>query len=72
MDTPDDRTSRLLRPRDVATRLAVTAWTVRKWLADGTLKGTRLPTGGWRIHPSAVAEIEEDALAGILGDEEAA
>ena len=34
---------------EVAAIFAVTPATVRIWLKDGTIKGVKLPTGGWRI-----------------------
>lgn len=37
----------MLTVTDVSERLNVHPKTVRRWLRDGRLKGTKLPTGQW-------------------------
>lgn len=49
-----------LTPADVAGQLGVTATTVRRWLVEGRLAGTRVG-GRLRIDPQAVAEIVRPA-----------
>lgn len=44
---------RLLTTAEVADRLGVTAYTVRRWVADGHLPAVKLPGAGraqWRFH----------------------
>lgn len=52
---------RYLTTADVAKRLQVTPYTVRKWCRDGWLEGVRLEgdTSGWRIPESALAAFVE-------------
>ena len=45
---------RLLRPREVARRLAVSRSTVYRWFWEGRLKGVKLAGGTVRILESAV------------------
>ncbi len=45
---------RLLRPREVASRLAVSRSTVSRWFWEGRLKGVKLGGGTVRILESAV------------------
>jgi putative resolvase len=47
---------RLLRPREVANRLAVSRSTVYRWYWEGRLKGVKLNSGTVRILESSVAE----------------
>jgi len=52
---------KLLRPREVANRLAVSRSTVYRWFWEGKLKGVQLSGGTVRIFESAV----EDKIAEI-------
>jgi len=45
---------RLLRPREVASRLAVSRSTVYRWFWEGRLKGVKLTSGTVRILESSV------------------
>jgi len=47
---------RLLRPREVARRLAVSRSTVYRWFWEGRLRGVKLNGGTLRILESAVRE----------------
>ena len=47
---------RLLRPREVANRLAVSRSTVYRWFWEGKLKGVKLNSGTVRILESSVSE----------------
>ena len=47
---------RLLRPREVASRLAVSRSTVYRWFWEGRLKGVKLNSGTVRILESSVTE----------------
>lgn len=47
---------RFLTPEEVADRLAVNPKTIRKWLADGKLKGVKAGRL-WRISPEAVYDF---------------
>jgi excisionase family DNA binding protein len=47
---------RLLRPREVANRLAVSRSTVYRWFWEGRLKGVKLNSGTVRILESSVSE----------------
>ncbi len=47
---------RLLRPREVASRLAVSRSTVYRWFWEGRLKGVKMDGGTVRILESAVLE----------------
>jgi excisionase family DNA binding protein len=47
---------KLLRPREVAKRLAVSRSTVYRWFWEGKLKGVKLNQGTVRILQSAVLE----------------
>ena len=47
---------RLLRPREVANRLAVSRSTVYRWFWEGRLRGIKLNSGTVRILESSVAE----------------
>jgi excisionase family DNA binding protein len=53
---------RLLRPREVARRLAVSRSTVYRWFWEGKLRGVKLNGGTVRILESAVLQklAEED------------
>jgi len=46
----------LMRPRDVARRLAVSRSTVYRWFWEGRLRGVKLNSGTLRILASAVHE----------------
>jgi excisionase family DNA binding protein len=51
---------RLLTTAEVADRLGVTAYTVRRWVADGHLPAVRLPGGTraqWRFHTADVEAV---------------
>lgn len=42
----------------VAERMQVSAWTVRKWLRDGELEGSYLSDrAGWRIREGAITDF---------------
>ena len=47
---------RLMRPREVAYRLAVSRSTVYRWFWEGKLKGVKITGGTVRILESAVNE----------------
>jgi excisionase family DNA binding protein len=47
---------RLLRPREVALRLAVSRSTVYRWFWEGRLRGVKLNSGTVRILESSVTE----------------
>jgi putative resolvase len=47
---------RLIRPREVANRLAVSRSTVYRWFWEGKLKGVKITGGTVRILESAVRE----------------
>jgi putative resolvase len=47
---------RLLRPREVAERLAVSRSTVYRWFWEGKLKGVKITGGTVRILESAVRD----------------
>jgi excisionase family DNA binding protein len=53
---------RLLRPREVALRLAVSRSTVYRWFWEGRLRGVKLNSGTVRILESSVTEklVEAD------------
>jgi excisionase family DNA binding protein len=52
---------RLLRPREVAKRLAVSRSTVYRWFWEGKLKGVKLAGGTVRILESAVTQKLDEA-----------
>jgi excisionase family DNA binding protein len=52
---------RLLRPREVALRLAVSRSTVYRWFWEGRLRGVKLNSGTVRILESSVTEKLADA-----------
>lgn len=52
---------RLLRPREVAERLAVSRSTVYRWFWEGKLKGVKLAGGTVRILESAVTQKLDEA-----------
>ncbi len=47
---------RLMRPREVANRLAVSRSTVYRWFWEGKLRGVKITGGTVRILESAVRE----------------
>jgi excisionase family DNA binding protein len=47
---------RLMRPREVASRLAVSRSTVYRWFWEGKLRGVKITGGTVRILESAVRE----------------
>ncbi|MHB9072455.1 MAG: excisionase family DNA-binding protein [Desulfobaccales bacterium] len=47
---------RLMRPREVANRMAVSRSTVYRWFWEGKLKGVKITGGTVRILESAVNE----------------
>jgi putative resolvase len=47
---------RLIRPREVANRLAVSRSTVYRWFWEGKLRGVKITGGTVRILESAVRE----------------
>lgn len=52
---------KLLRPREVAARLAVSRSTVYRWYWEGKLKGVKLGGGTVRILESSVDQKVADA-----------
>ncbi len=47
---------------EVATRLKVSSWTVKRWLRDGELKGVRLGKNGpWRTSEEDLARFLEES-----------
>lgn len=48
----------LLTPREAAERLRVKVITVQRWLAAGKLRGSKLPSGEWRIPAAEVERLE--------------
>ena len=56
---------RLMRPREVAHRLAVSRSTVYRWFWEGKLRGVKLAGGPVRIFESAVFDqmLDMDCLA---------
>jgi len=49
-----------LTVEQVAERVQVSAWTVRKWLRDGDLEGSYLSDrAGWRVREGAIADFLE-------------
>jgi excisionase family DNA binding protein len=52
---------RLLRPREVASRLAVSRSTVYRWFWEGKLKGVKIHGGTVRILASAVNDKLSEA-----------
>jgi len=55
-----DFQERLMRPREVANRLAVSRSTVYRWFWEGKLKGVQITGGTVRILESAVNERLKD------------
>jgi excisionase family DNA binding protein len=52
---------RLMRPREVASRLAVSRSTVYRWFWEGKLKGVKITGGTVRILESAVRDKVNEA-----------
>lgn len=50
-------TEKLVRPREVATQLAVSRSTIYRWFWEGKLRGVRLRTGSLRIIAASVEEM---------------
>lgn len=49
---------KMLTTKQVADRLQVKVITVQRWLADGRLKGVKLPGGGgWRVSESEMERL---------------
>jgi putative resolvase len=57
-------TDRLLRPREVAERLAVSPSTVYRWFWEGKLKGIQITGGTIRILESTVEAFKKRAKEG--------
>ncbi len=54
--------ARLLTPDEAAGLLRVHVETVRTWLREGHLAGTKTPGGGeWRIHPATIQRFWDEA-----------
>jgi excisionase family DNA binding protein len=51
----------LLTAKEVAERLRVKVITVQRWLAAGKLRGSKLPSGEWRIPAVEVERLEGGA-----------
>ena len=48
-------------PEQVAERLQVSTWTVKRWLRDGELTGVRVgPRGVWRVSASDIAAFLDE------------
>jgi excisionase family DNA binding protein len=58
---------RLIRPREVASRLAVSRSTVYRWFWEGKLRGVKITGGTVRILESAVREINIGTWTGNPG-----
>lgn len=59
-DTEAQRGETWLTVRDVAARLRVSEWTVRRWLRGRELRGRNLGgRGGYRVRASEVARFME-------------
>jgi excisionase family DNA binding protein len=58
-----------LTVEQVAERLQVSAWTVRRWLRDGDLEGSHLSDrAGWRVPEGAIERFLQ-ARSNRAGDE---
>jgi len=57
---------RLLTPAEVARELAVTPQTVRRYIAQGRLSCSRLPSGRIRIPRAEVERMLSQQPAGVL------
>jgi excisionase family DNA binding protein len=55
---------RLLKVKEVARRLSYSDRQVRDWLANGRLKGTKLPTGTWRVRQSELERFQSTSAKG--------
>jgi len=53
--------ARLITLDDAAARLAVSVFTVKRWLIAGTLAGAKIG-GHWRVKEAAIAALVEVAL----------
>lgn len=51
------KVEKLVRPREVARRLAVSRSTIYRWFWEGKLRGVRLRTGSLRILAASVEEM---------------
>jgi len=56
----------ILRPREVAERLAVSRSAVYRWFWEGKLKGVKITGGTVRILESSITAIEEEAIESWL------
>ena len=50
-------TDSAMKMDDAAERLAVSRWTIKRWIIAGKLKGYRLPNGEYRASRAAVEEV---------------
>lgn len=57
---------RFLTPDEAAQTLKVQVTTVRRWLRDGTLRGSKLGRV-WRIPETEIRRIEEGASPAVPG-----
>lgn len=55
----------LLTPTQVAEIFSVKEYTVREWLKAGTMKGVKLPTGGWRIPTSEMTRFANERYGSV-------
>ncbi|PTM58404.1 helix-turn-helix domain-containing protein [Desmospora activa] len=62
MGDTQQKKDRLITPKEAAERLAVSPLTIKKWMRDGKIKGTKLMSV-WRI-----SEEEVDKLVKNEGD----
>jgi excisionase family DNA binding protein len=55
---------RVLKVGDVAARLGLNPFTVRKWLREGKIRGVRMGSdrGGWRITEEEVERILREGI----------
>jgi excisionase family DNA binding protein len=59
---PVARPTAFWQPAELARHLRLSTRTVRRWCADGTLRGAvQLPGGGWRIPESAIDALLRQA-----------
>jgi len=52
---------RLIRPREVAKRLAVSRSTIYRWFEEGKIRGVKIAGGTVRILESAIEDLIKEA-----------
>lgn len=55
---------RLLKPKEVATILGVSKWTIYRWVEEGRLKATKVGPGCLRIFSDSVEALVEKNVVG--------